>query len=507
MILERKKNTIRNSFWGLISKIINIIAPFVLRTIMIQVLGFEYLGLSSLFTSILQVLNMAELGFSSAIAYSLYKPIAENDNKTICAIIHLFKKVYFIIGTIIFVIGIALIPFLKYFIHGNVPSEINIYILYLLYLFNTGISYYLFAYKSAILSAMQREDIISRVYSFVILIQYIIQISVLITIKNYYIYYIFVPFFTIVNNIVIAAISSKRYPQYIPRGDISRELLEDIKKKVSGLVVSKICGTTRNTFDSIIISSFLGLSIVGIYSNYYYILSNIAAVLTIVVTSMRAGIGNSIVMESKKKNYNDFIKFTFIYEWISGWCSICLLCLYQPFMILWVGKKYLFSFNIVVLFCLYFFWLTMADMINVYSGAVGLWYENRNRTLVEAIANLILNVLLGYKFGVVGIMSATLITIVLFNFGWQALILFKNYFSSVEINTYFKICLKYNFFTIINGAITLFVCIKLPVSGMLSLIFRGLTCLILPNILYLLFYKKSTEFQSAKVFVKGCLHL
>ena len=182
--MSRTKNTVRNISAGLINKVVMLLFPFVIRTILIKHLGSDYLGLSSLFTSILQVLNLTELGFSSAIVYSMYKPLAEKDTKTICTLMNFYKKIYRIIGLIIIIFGMLLIPFLPKLIHGSYPETINITILYLIYLFNTGVTYFLFAYKSSLLNADQRNDIINNVNTIVGSVQYIMQIIILIVFKN-----------------------------------------------------------------------------------------------------------------------------------------------------------------------------------------------------------------------------------------------------------------------------------------------------------------------------------
>ena len=501
MRLERKKNTIRNTTWGVINRAVALLGPFAIRTIIIYILGTEYLGLSSLFSSILQVLSMAELGFSSAIAYSMYNPIANNDEALICALLRLYRKVYKVIGFVILGLGLCLMPFLRNLINGDVPADINIYYLYALYLFNASISYLMYAYKSVLFSAYQREDIMSKIQTSLLLIQYVIQILILLAAKNYYAYYIIVPLISIINNILIEIMTKKYYPKLIPTGQVPEEILRDVKEKVSGVVVSKFCGLTRNTFDSIIISAFLGLTTVAIYSNYYYILSNIASVIVIMVTSMRAGIGNSVALETCEKNYSDYQKFTFMYAWIAGWCAICLLCLYQPFMKLWMGEANMFPFYIVVLLCIYFLGQTMGDITNAYSGAVGLWWENRYRTLLEAGSNLFLNIIFGYFFGVFGIILATIVTIFVYNFVWQTKILFDNYFKEYSLGSYIMQYMKYNVITVIVAAITLALGALFDFGDLGNLLYRGVLCLIIPNILFLVLYSRSKVFRESKLFI------
>ena len=256
MKLERTKNAIRNMLWGVLNRIVNIIFPFVLRTVFIYTLGSMYLGLNSLFTSILTVLNLAELGFSSAIVYNMYKPIAENDTESICALMNYYKKVYRVIGSIVLIVGVSLMPFLRYLINGECPKDINLSILYLLFLGNTVVSYFMFAYKTCILTAHQREDIISKVNIVLKLGMYFIQTISLIVFKSYYGYIICTILNTIFTNSITAFYSNKYYPQYQCKGDISLQRKLGIRKNIQGLMVGKICMASRNAFDNIFLSMF-----------------------------------------------------------------------------------------------------------------------------------------------------------------------------------------------------------------------------------------------------------
>ena len=209
MKIERTKNTVKSSIWGLIEKITNIILPFIIRTVLIKKLGAEYLGLSSLFVSVLEVLSLAELGFGSAIVFSMYKPIANNDYKTVGSIINYLKKVYRIIGIIMLIIGILILPIIPDLVKSDIPSNINIYLIYLIYLGNTVSSYLLFSYKSTLLNAMQCNDIISRVNFFTSSVLRIIQIIMLIIVPNFYLYALITPIITIFNNIIISIVMKK----------------------------------------------------------------------------------------------------------------------------------------------------------------------------------------------------------------------------------------------------------------------------------------------------------
>lgn len=502
MKLERTKNGIRNMIWGGINRLVIIVIPFVLRTIFVYFLGVEYLGLNSLFTSILTVLNLAELGFSNAIVYNMYKPIAENDTEKICALMRYYRSVYRIIGCIVTVIGVLLIPFLDNLINGEIPSDINLTVLYLMFLGNTAVSYFLFAYKNCILTAYQREDIISKINIVLKLVMYIAQAILLIVFKSYYGYVVCMIINTIVTNIITAYYSDKYYPEYQCKGEISEDSRKVIKKNIQGLMIGKLCMVSRNAFDNIFLSLFIGLNMVTIYGNYYYIMNAVSGMLIIIMTSIGAGIGNSVATEPVSKNYSDFKKFIFMYSWVSGWCVICLFCLYQPFMLIWMGKDLMFPMLDVVLICIYFYSLTMGDVRSQYSAATGLFWENRIYVFVEAIVNIILNYFLGKVWGVHGIILATWISIFFINFGWGSRVIYKYYFKQYKAREYYIAHMYYFFNIVIAIGITYLITIRIPGDSIVALIAKMIVCIIVPNIYFVIIYHRKKEFLESKDFFR-----
>ena len=323
--IERTKNASRNIFFGMIVRLYQIIAPFLMRTAMIYLMGIEYLGLNSLFTSILQVLNLAELGVGSAMVFSMYKPIAEEDDATICALMKLYKIYYRIIGLFIAVVGIALTPFIPDLISGEIPSGLNIYILYLLNLGATVLSYWLFAYKSSLLQAYQRIDIISKVSLFTNTVQYFIQLVVLYIFRNYYYYLIVMLITQVLNNIITAWNANRLYPKYKPAGNLPKENRKLINNSIKDVFTAKLGGVVVGAADTIVISAFLGLSALAIYQNYYFIISSITSFIMVINNSITAGVGDSLITDSEEKNYNDFEEFTFIIFFIINIDIVCTL--------------------------------------------------------------------------------------------------------------------------------------------------------------------------------------
>ena len=501
MILERAVNAKRNMVFGMINKIVAIICPFIVRTIFIIYLGVEYLGLNSLFSSILMVLSLTESGFSSAIVFSMYKPIAENDIDTINALLSFYKKVYRYVGIAILLIGLSLVNFLPYLIKGEYPSDVNIKVVFLVYLFNTVISYFLFAYRSSLITAYQREDLISKVNIAVSIIMYLCQIFALMFCENYYVYVIVMPLFTIINNIKTLMVTKKMFPNYEPHGHISRSQRNDIVEKVGGLLISKVCQVSRNSLDSIFISMFLGLATTAIYNNYYYVMNSVITLMSVIITSITAGVGNSVTMDTVEKNYNDMNKMNFIYLWIAGWCTICMFCLYQPFMKIWVGEELMFPIEVVGLICLYFYVLKMGDIRSVYVQATGLWWHNRYRSMAEAATNLFLNYFLGKYFGINGIIIATVISLLVINFGYGSQIIYKFYFKEQSVKKYYIQNLVYFSCMLINLSITYYVCSSVKFDGVVGLITKMLICTVLPNIVFYIMYKKTPVYGESTQWV------
>lgn len=501
MKLDRTKNSLRNIFWGILNKLVMLLFPFLLRTILIRSLGVDFLGLNSLFTSILTVLNLAELGFSSAIVFNMYKPIAENDTDTICALMLYYRKAYRVIGVVVIATGGVLIPVLPHLIKGGYPQSINVSLLYVLFLVNASVSYFLFAYKNCILTAYQREDVISKINIILKIFMYLMQMLALLVFHSYYLYVIVMIICTIVTDMVTAYCSGRIYPQYKCKGKISEEKRKDIKKNIQGLMIGKICMVSRNSFDSVFLSLFLGLKTVAIYGNYYYIMNSISGMLIILMTSLSAGIGNSIATETVEKNYHDMNKFVFIYAWISGWCGVCLFCMFQPFMKIWMGEDMLFPIIDVILICVYFYSLTMGDVRSQYSSAAGLFWENRKYVIGETIANLVLNFILGKYFGVHGIIAATIISILCINFLWGTKILFIHYFKEYNVVRFYKNHLKYFFVTICTACITYLLTSVILIDVYVEFIITAITCCVLPNLIFYVVYRKSSEFDQARQFV------
>lgn len=505
--MSRTQNATRNLIWGFLNKVVVLVLPFVTRTLFIYTLGTLYLGLNGLFTSILQVMNISELGINSAITFSMYKPLAEKNTKEVNALLSFYRLCYRIIGVIVLVIGLSLTPILNKLIKGDVPTDINVYALYLVYLIGAFLSYELFSYRTALLVATQRNDIVSKVSSITAIGQFSLQLLILVYFKNYYLYIVVSNLTAIANNIICALICKRLYCDYKPFGKVDRIVLLEIRKKIGGMVFQKIGGVVLTSVDSIVISAFLGLQVLTVYQNYYFVISSLFGILAVIMGSLTATIGNSIVLESKEKNHNDFVKFNFLYIWIVGWCSICLICMYQPFIRIWVGSKLLLPFYMVILFAIYFLVHKWCDMLYVYQEACGIWWETRWVPIVAAVINLITNIILVNVIGLAGILISTIISVVFVYDVGYAKVLFITYFKDKELlKRYWIKQLLYLLSVVINATITYLICSIISFeSAWASLIINGCICVIIPNVIFIILWKRFNEFSVSMKFIEGLI--
>lgn len=501
---SRTHNSLRNIGFGIINRIISIVFPFIVRTIFIKVLGEEYLGLNSLFSSILQVLNLADLGFASAIVASMYRPIAEKNVEKVSALMALYRKLYKFIGLGILAVGVIITPFVGCLINGAPPQSVNIYVLWILYLANTVVSYLFYAYKVSLINAHQRNDITEKIGAACRVAFSVLQIVVVVAFKNIYLYVFLTVLNSIAYNLWCARECNKRYPQYVCSGELDKETKKQISKNVGALALQKIGNTVSVSLDSIVISAFLGLRTVAIYGNYYYIVSAVATFVNLIYGAITASIGNSIVTESREKNWQDLKKFFFLNTWLIGWCSICFICLFQDFMTIWMGKELLFGIGTVLCLVLRFYFEQIRKVILTYKDAAGMWWADKWRPIVGCIVNLILNIVMVKTIGVVGVMLSTVISYAFVEIPWETHALFKNYFGNNEKRYYIQL-LTSTFCIFISGTATYFLCSIINCSPIISLIIKGVLCVIIPNLIFALLNIRNSDFAKSMMFVRNIL--
>ena len=497
------KNLTKGIASGIINKIVGLLLPFVSRTVLIYTLGLSYVGLNSLFSSVLQVLNFSELGLGSAIVYLLYKPLAENNTVQVNRILSFCKKCYKFIGLFITIVGLALLPFIKVLINGSVPDGINIYALYLINLINSAVGYYLFAYKQTLLIATQRVDIYNSCGVIVDVTLNILQVIALLVWHNFYIFSVVRVITTILNSVLCNYFSKKLYPQYFPEGDITSTEKAELKFKIGGMVFQKISNVILISADTIVISSFLNLEILGRYNSYYYIVSALVLFLGAIDQAITPVAGNYIVKETKNNSEKFFFIMDSLISFVVIWFSACYFTLCQDFMKLWIGNNNRFSDKTVVLFAFYFFFYKIKDMLNIYIDANGLWWKVKFIAFGSALFNLITNIVLVNFIGVYGVLLSTIIAFVCIDIPLNTAALSKYYFQEKKFN------IKYLGAKFINAIqliavvfVSSFICSHFVASNVAGLVVKMIATATVTILLTLVSFVFSPNFRMGVNFVK-----
>lgn len=491
----RTKNSIRNIASGIGGQVISQMINFINRTVFIYALGQEYLGVSGLFTNILSILSLAELGVGSAIIYSMYKPIAEDNKEKVKALMQLYAKSYRFIGVIVAAIGLILTLFLNLIIKDK-PDIDHLYIIYWLFLLNS-VSSYFFAYKRSIISASQMEYInIINDQKFNIL-RNLFQIISLVLVKNYILYLTIQVIFTWISNIWISKKANKMFP-YLKEEVIeplSTDEKRTISKNIFALLTQKIGSVAVNGTDNLLISTFVGLTQVGIASNYYMIVNMINSFMMPIFTGLTGSLGNLNASNDSEKSYEVYNTIWFVSFWIVSMCSICLYLLINPFITLWIGKEYLLEYNVVIIFVINFFISGMRKTNITYINTSGLFWKERYKPLFEAFINITVSIILLKQLGLIGVFLGTFISTLTTSFWVEPYIVYKYVFKKSIIH-YIVQYIKYIAVLLGVGFVSEFITAFIVIDSLGTWILKAILLVILINILFGIIYYKNRNFNS-----------
>ena len=491
--MQRTKNSIINLITAFIGQIFGVIISFIVRMIFVNYLSSEYLGINGLFTNILTMLSLVELGVGSAMTYSLYKPIAEHDIEKIKSLMSLYKKAYRIIGIIVLVIGIGFTPFYKYLIN-EVPNIPNLDIIYILFVINTAVSYF-YSYKKSLIICDQKKYITTFYkYGFYFLYN-MIQIIVLLTTQNYILYLMCQVISTILENIAISRKADKMYP-YLKEKNVNKLLkdeLSQIKKNVFAMMFHKIGGMVVNSTDNIILSKFVGLTAVGLYSNYYMIINGIELITNQIFDAIVASVGNLGASEGKEKIKSIFNKVFFMNFWIFSFCAICLLVIFNDFIQIWLGAEYIFNFDIVISIVIAFYIKGMRRAVLTFRDATGNFYHDRYKPIFEAVINLVVSIILAKKMGVAGVFLGTIISTVTTSLWVEPYVLYKYGFDE-KVYKHLIMLIKYTIVGVVACILTYYICSFINNVSIIGVIIKLCICVLIPNLIYIIVFRKSEEY-------------
>lgn len=489
---SRKKYVSLNIAAGTVNQVLSFVLQFICRTIFIRVLGVEYLGISGLFSNVLNVLSLADLGFGTAIIYSMYKPLAEQDTDKLAALMAYYKKVYNILAAAVAIIGISMVPVLPYIIKlkSNIPDLI---IYYLMYVANIVMSY-LLIYRSTIIIADQKSYLLS-IYSMVCtVIQNIFQIIILVIWKNYLLYLSVSVLSTLILNLFQANKAKQLYPYLKEKRELDASAKNGIMENVKSMFLYKLGGVVMNDTDNILISAIVGTIYVGLYSNYLMVIYAVSAFTNIIFNSFTASIGNLNTKADKERQYEIFNIMNFIAFWIFGFCSACFIVLFNDFITLWVGAKYTFDMLVVIIIILNFCMPGTIRPVAIYRDTTGMFRQTKFVFLITAVINIVLSIILGKISGVFGILLATIISRLLTNMWYEPFILFKIYFKK-KASLYFRRQILYWLVIVICCGGTYLLCGIFNNLSYLNFILKLITSIIASNMIIIAAFRRSKEFK------------
>lgn len=490
--MSRTANSLRNITASLGGQLLNNILRWVCRIVFIYTLGKEYLGISSLYMNILTLLSLTELGLGSAITYSLYRPLAEKDLETVKAQMQFFKHAYRIIGAAIFLTGLCLLPFLPYLMKGTTDA-VNIYEYYLLYLIQTVVSYLFFAYKGILLTADQKKYV-SDVISYLVQIAVnAVQILILLLFHSFLLYTLVYIICGIARNILVSAAVDRRYPYLKEKARrMSKEETKRIFRRVYAMSLYRIASVVGTATDNLVISSNISVVFVGLYDNYYMIIQVVQKIVSSVFQSFTSSLGNYYVTESLEDNERMFRMLNRANSWLITFCSVSFAALLQPFIGLCFGKDYVLEYPVVLIIVMNFATNYQQTVIQMYKDVTGLFVKGKYRAVATAVLNLGISVVLVKKTGLAGVFLGSIIARLLTTWWYDSLLIFRDAFHRSPIRHYAD-CIATLLLILFSSASIEVVCRRWSEPSFLSLLVRGVCCLILPNLLCFLLYGRSEE--------------
>lgn len=501
---SRLKNSALNFASGFLGRVLAILLNFVVRTIFIYCLNEAYLSVNGLYSNILTVLSLAELGFGSAMVYRMYAPVAVKDYQKAAALLQFYKKIYIIIGVVIFFLGLCVIPFMDYIIKDK-PDISGLTLYYILFLVNTSISYWFSSYKASVLYADQKEYIKTNVQNTMAILQSGLQIVLLLLFRKYLLYLLIQLAGNIFLNLYVAHLVDKRYPeiQTYQGASLSAEERVQIRKDTEALVLSRFGHVALNGTDNIIISAVVGVLWVGRLSNYTLICDSVTSVLCQITAAITGSLGNFFATEDKHAGYALFKKVEFLNFWLYGFSFIALVTLLDPFVQIWAGERFVLGLPISIAIAINFFVAGYMNTLWVFRSTIGLFKQGKFRPILVAILNIILSIFLGKLWGVFGVLFATFLSRAAISLWYDPLILhrygfevsckpfFARYFRRVLLLTTILIVMLTIRYVVLSSATTV---LRFAVMTMFTAI--------VPNAIFWLAYHRCEEYAYFRSIVK-----
>ena len=487
------------------SQLIIILLGFISRRVLIYSVGVQYLGINGLMSNILTIFSLAESGIGVAIGYSLYKPLAENDVETIKSLMRFYRTVYRLLALMTAVVGVLFYPFLPVFLKDNTAPDANI--IYFLFLASSVCSY-LWSYKITLNSSDQNKYLYTIANTITQILVLIVKVFILYYTQNYIIYLCIELGSTLVKNIIFSCILDRRYP-FLKEKNVRK--LSDIEKhqlsrNIKSLFWGKFGYIASQCSDNLVISSIISVTMVGLYSNYTTLVSAVSGFVTTFTSGVTASMGNLIASESKEKAYAVYKRIDFINYWLYTFSAVCLLCLTEPFIKIWLGTDYILPKGILIVSVVLFYLKGLNSGVDVAKNAAGLYYPDRFVPLIEAMLNLVISIILAYRIGLLGVLVGTLVSFLLLSFWTKPYFVFRDVFS-VRFSEYVIWEGKKILLSFVIGAVLYVLQLKIQLSNIyFDLLLKALFTGVMSNVLLCVVFFRTDEFEYIKTMVQTIIH-
>ena len=490
----RRVNSTRNVTVSLAVSIFSLILSFFSRTVFINKLSAEYLGLSGLFSNILSFLFLSELGIGNAFSFALYKPLKDGDKGNLSSIMALFRKLYHIVGMIILVTGLLITPFLSFFLKNEPENIPDIQLYFVVMVVGTALSF-LFSYKRILLISDQKEYISNLIFGIFRFLAAASQIIILLYTGSYFWYLIAMIGCGLMENLTAAYVANILYPFLSDKNPapLSIEDRKELKKNTFAIFMHKIGGTLVFSSDNIIISKYVGLIPIGLYSNYALIITSIDGILNKAMLSLTASIGNLMTSSDSDYQQKIFSHVLLLNCWIYGAASVCLLCLMEPFLNLWIGSNYLLENTVLILAILSFYITGIRKTLLIFKDASGIFTQDKYKPLIEGLVNILVSIPLAIHFGIQGVILGTIISTLCVAFWFEAFVFFRNRFHR-GFGEYLFVQLRFILLNFIIASLCCFLCKFINLNPLWNLLVRIPICLIVPSFIYLVIFRKTESF-------------
>ncbi|WLR42795.1 hypothetical protein LC087_00680 [Bacillus carboniphilus] len=496
----RTKFTILNIATGLGHQVIITALSFISRTVFIYTLGIEYLGVNGLFTNILALLSLAESGIGASIMYSLYKPVAENDHEAVKKLMRLYRRAYYVIAMVVLILGISLIPFIDNIV-GQTNVE-NVVFIYILFLCNTVLPYF-FMYKISLLNANQKTYITTSIYAITSIILAILRIGILYFTENYYLYLVIELILNLVSAMVLSRIVTRSYPFIKEKvsGRLEPHIKKNIVTNVKAIVLQNIGVYLIIGTDNIIISTFVSIAAVGLYSNYQLIMEICRTFMNQITTNMYHSVGNLVSTEAKERVYLIYKVIHLINLWLYSALFVLLYINLDNFIIIWLGEDFLLGSIVVILLLISFWERGMRNAVTTIKTTSGIFKEDKYAPLIQASINLPISILLVQELGLEGVFLGTFISSLLVPFWNTPYLVYKKVFN-LSVLSYFYQYLVGIFMLCMSLLVTIIVCWLFSFDGVIGLFVNSILSLAITTSCLFIIKRKTEEFQYILKMVK-----